>query len=223
MATGSLFISNAIKSAAANVAIDVVGTEKYSAPSTSDVSYTNITVGASANGLVAVVVLANNSSVAITGGTAVWDSGGSNQSMSLIAEETRNVGALELDTLVFGLRAPVSGNKTLKIHWGTGTNECFMSAMSFTGVNQVSDAAAFPNNAITIAGNVAVTSNTGHYVSGGGQANTIGTITGTTIFSDSSSGSFINAAANYDVGATPNVTMGIASGACCYAVIDVSP
>jgi hypothetical protein len=55
--------------------------------------------------------------------------------------------------MIFGLRAPTVGNKTLALSW-TGSNTAYVSAIAFDNVAQASDAAAFP-----VAGRVG--SNTG--------------------------------------------------------------
>src|SRR5262245_59529790 len=165
------------------VTSDADGTYQSGAASTTH-SYTGITVGSlSAGGLVAfITVFVVTESV----NSVVWDDGGANQSMSFLgAVENSGNGRVEL----WGLIAPVSGNKTMTITLSANTT-CGRCAASFEGVNQGSIAAAFPNfNSDTTASgttvDVDITSGTGHMVvgaaSGGTAANAL-TISGTQIY-----------------------------------------
>ena len=98
-----------------------------------------LTVGASATALLVWLQFTNNTP---TAPVAVWDSGGTNQSMTLItsASATMATGSVYL----FGLVKPASGAKTLKCTW-TGTGTGHMCAMSFLGATSASVALAFTN------------------------------------------------------------------------------
>lgn len=174
-----------------------VGAKTYqNAVTTKDITFT---VSAGAN--LALVLTLNFGNSAVSGITAVWDQGGTNQSMTQIVISQ----SPPASSVIFGLRAPTVGNNlTLRISWTT-VSEVFIAAICFAGVNQTSDAAAFPHTATSAgagAATVTITSATGNIcvaaeASGVGQ----GTATGTLIYSDSVSGTFINAMANYDNGA----------------------
>lgn len=117
------------------VAVDATGTEQHGSAVTS-LGYTGITVGSGSNRAL-VVTFGISNGTAPTGVTATWDNGASNQAMTSIAATA--------NTFVFALRNPIAGNKTLQIAW-TNANEISACAISFTGVDQTSDALAFPHN-----------------------------------------------------------------------------
>ena len=126
-------------------------------------------------------------------------------------------------SVIFGLRAPVSGNKTLTITW-TGSAEVFAAAISFANVNQTSDGAAFPHTASgQNAATVALASATGHMVVGCQASGSVqGTQTGTSIYSDSASGTVINGQAEYGPGGA-SVAVGSSGINATIAAFDVSP
>lgn len=192
--------------AAGGVTIDAVGTKTYTAPGLS-ATYTGITVGSGSNRALAVLI-----SFGQTGGASptvqsvIWDVAGANQAMTLVAD-SRPPGLNANSAQVWGLVNPASGNKTVTMTW-VGTNETFVAAVSFTGVDQTGGVTSFPGAQTTIIGvdaprpSVTVTSSSGQYVvSSADTTAAISGITGTTIYSDAVSGAVINAFANYDVGA----------------------
>jgi hypothetical protein len=90
--------------------LDASGTKLQSATAQTSVNYTGLTVGASLVNSALVLALqfdANVSSI-----TATWDNGASNQTMTRIGTGI-NIGAGRAE--LFGLVAPVSGNKTLRV------------------------------------------------------------------------------------------------------------
>jgi hypothetical protein len=146
------------------VNVDATGTALISAGSVTTISYTGITVGSGSNrGLIAMISLFGSSS---TSPTAVWDSGGTNQSMTLLT----TAGIATSKAWAFGLRNPTAGNKTLTFSWTTAGQGIAAVAVSFTGVNQTSDALAFPswnnNSGTGTALSQAVASASGHIVIG---------------------------------------------------------
>lgn len=74
--------------------------------------------------------------------TATWDSGGTNQAMTLIASHID--GAICVG--IFARLNPTSGNKTLSVTW-SGAREADAMALDFTNVNQTGGATSFPNTA----------------------------------------------------------------------------
>lgn len=121
------------------VALDATGTAADGLSTSS--SYTGITVGTGANrGLL--VILNTQSGTTPTGVTATWDSGGTNQAMTQVATQASTLDSGFIK--IFGLVAPTSGNKTCLVSW-TGSANFVVSAISFTGVNQISVGSAFPN------------------------------------------------------------------------------
>lgn len=200
------------------VSVDAVGTKLYQSTNTS-ASYTGITVGSGSNRALVVTLSWDQAfpSVAPSSVTAVWDSGGTNQSMTSIINQT-TAGTAPQVTL-FGLVAPTSGNKTLLVSWTTSA-PVWVDAISFTGVNQTGGATSFPNSTGAVnAATLNVTSATGNMVvnvgAGGGSP---GVITGTTIYSDVQVQLF--SYANYDNGAA-TVTIGAANVVSAIAATDV--
>ncbi len=177
--------------------------------------YTHMTVGSGSNrALIAVIVLGYNGSGARpTSISCTWDQGGSNQAMTLIG--TINASNNFATAQLYGLIAPTSGNKTLRLNYSNSTlnnNEAWIDAIAFTGVSQTGGATSFPGFTSADTGTtVAVTSATGDFVVASWSPSGAPTPTGTTIFNDHTSGSFINAAANYDAGAA-TVNIGMSSG-----------
>jgi hypothetical protein len=127
----------------------------------------------SANALIVLVGLPGGSAV-----TAVWDSGGTNQSMTLIKSFSGTPGTI----YVFGLLAPTTGSKTLKVSW-TFQGNALVAVAGLTGVDQsaistsftsftTSGAAATASVAVTTATNngafaIGLDDNAGASASGG--------------------------------------------------------
>ena len=125
------------------VALDATGTELLTAsPAASPVDYSGLTVGAAlSNGALVALIESDNQS-ALT--SVTWDQGGTNQAMTLVSSGNTS-GALGRGA-IWALRNPTSGNKTMRLVFGAG-RQFVILALSFTGVNQTSDAAAFPHAA----------------------------------------------------------------------------
>lgn len=171
---------------------------------------TNLTVGSGSNRALAVLLLCGSDGTGMPSGlTVVWDSGGTNQSCTLISSTSVANGPLAGSSALYGLVAPTSGNKTLTISW-TGNSEMHACAISFTGVDQTSVAVAFPhgNTHSVVAGasptTVTITSATGNMVVACHSQNlgSWGTISGTTLASDGVTGPNLSVAANYAAGAS---------------------
>ncbi len=147
------------------VAVDAVSSAAtQSGASVTTFTHTNLTVGASlSNGA---LIFGVAFETAVTSPTAHWDSTGTNQLMTLLGTVNVVGGANETIAL-FGLRNPTSGNKTFSTSWTTATG-CTVFGISFTGVDQTSDAAAFKNvnsaHATSTAPSVTITSATGDIV-----------------------------------------------------------
>ena len=107
------------------------------------ISNANLTVGSGANrALVATLSFNNNNPSSVS---CTWDVGGTNQSMTLIVNGVYSTTAR---SSLWGLIAPTSGNKTLTCSW-TGNAEAYLSAVSWTGVNQTGGSTSFPDSAAT--------------------------------------------------------------------------
>lgn len=199
------------------VSVDATGTKSYFTSSTS-VNYTGLTVGSGSNRAL-VVSLEFDTNGTVSGISATWDNGGTNQSMTQLAF-IDNGGTRP--SALFGLVNPTSGNKTLHVSWTTAT-PVFVVGMSFAGVVQTSAATAFPHQATnTNVATVSVTSATGNMVMGSAATGgSLAGITGTTIYSDNTSGSIINAFANYDNGAA-SVTIGEGSSVDTIVATDIA-
>ena len=126
------------------VSVDATGTALIGGSSVTTINYTGITVGASLKNGALIATLSCGLPNLISAPTAVWDSGATNQSMTLVGSAAIGVAGHEVFIAIFALRNPTSGNKTLKFSWtGSGFPSC--EAISLTGVVQGSDAAAFKN------------------------------------------------------------------------------
>jgi hypothetical protein len=190
------------------VTLDVKGTELRTANNVNSASYTNLTIG-SGNGLIVVI---NYENKLISGTSVVWDSGGSNQAMTKLVSQVNNANSL---VEIWGLRAPIAGNKTLAVSWTT-LGQAMIAGISFNNVNQASDAAAFPvssrvsgNPSGTTLPTLDVPSASGHQVVGiiGQNGNNLSAPTpGTFIFTDNA-GAGGNGAAQFADGAA-TVTLG---------------
>lgn len=143
------------------VAVDATGTEQH-ASSVALLDYTGITVGSGSNRAL-IVIFGIDAGTLATGVSATWDNTGTPQTMTQIASIT-NAGSVT-STYVYGLRNPTAGNKTLRIAW-TNSNEISACAISFTGVDQTSDALAFPHSntstGSSATASLAITSATGN-------------------------------------------------------------
>lgn len=156
----------------AAVAIDATGTSQGTTTNTpiTTFNYTGITVGAGSNRALIIVVTINDSTLSPpTGVSATWDSGVTNQAMTLLVSNA-DVPDNNNPVFIFGLRNPASGNKTLNISW-TNSNTIALNAISFTGVDQTSDGTAFPHTATSNnaggALSIAVTSAVGNWTIAG--------------------------------------------------------
>lgn len=123
------------------VALDATGTALIGGSSVSSINYSGITVGSGSN-RVLIATLCLGVANTVSSPSATWDSGGSNQSMTLIGSVTTGSAGSVAYAALFGLRNPTAGTKTLAFSW-TGANFPSCEAISFTGVTQTSDAAAF--------------------------------------------------------------------------------
>ncbi len=189
------------------VALSAVGTKTYTGSAGITVGYTGVTVNSGDTTLVGWITFDLSSGVGSSSAvTAVWDVAGANQSMTLGINGT-DVGSLGAATWIFCLQSPASGNKTLTFSW-TGSAPTFTDAVSFTGSSTGCQNGAKSETATT----VSVTSASGHVVVGASESGTaLGTLTSAPntcptsaptciVYSDSSSGSQINAAAQIAAG-----------------------
>lgn len=106
------------------------------------VTLTTLTVGVGTNrGL---IVQLGFSLTTISGVTIVWDSGGTNQTVTAITGAACNGSGGNVRAMLAGLVAPTSGAKTLKVTW-TGTSDVELNALSWTGVDQTGGVTSFPH------------------------------------------------------------------------------
>jgi hypothetical protein len=99
--------------------------------SVSSYNFTNISVGNNGNRFLLAWI---TSFTAITSPTATWDSGGSNQAMTLTTTQASLTAPIT--AYMFRLVNPAVGNKTLAFSWTTASNNIGFSASSWFGVNQ---------------------------------------------------------------------------------------
>lgn len=195
-----------------SVAIDVVGTKQSFAVSSS-ATYTGLTTsGSLSNGCIVAVV--NLGSTSVTGVTASWGS----QAMTQVI----NAGGTPGNLFIFVLTGVTSfGNQNLTISWATATTNAFVSAMSFTGVNQASPCPN-PNTAsgTGTAPSVNITSSSGEYVVASISANSfppnLNSVSGTQWWIDNTS---CAQGANYTTGASSVTMSGVLSASSPWTVV----
>lgn len=127
------------------VAIDATGTSDATASGVSTIDFNNLTVGAGANR--ALVVQISFSHTIVSAVSVTWDQGGTNQACALIVT-VNGQDLLSGRVDLWGLVAPTSGNKTLRVSWTTAT-DIVVDAASWTGVDQTGGATSFPNSTST--------------------------------------------------------------------------
>lgn len=185
----------------------------------------SMTVGAGSNRALAAFLWFAIAGVTPTGLSCHWDPTGTNQALTeLTGANTGTNGGITAASTIYVLLAPTSGTKNLTCTW-TGSGEAHISAVSFTGVNQGSVAAAFPQTAIA---NIAtagaspisvgpITSATGHQVIAAfaQPCTTWGAISGTTINTDDTTGPNVGVASSYNAGASSvTATAAFTTGTC---------
>lgn len=149
------------------VTFDAAGTGKETTNATS-ATFTTLTVGTGSNrALVAqLAFLGRSKTTAPTNITVTWDSGGTNQAMTLITNLSDSTTSSH-HVYLYGLVNPTSGNKTLSVSW-TGTYDLDEQAVSWTGVDQTGGATSFPNatsnSGTSNSASVVITSATGDAV-----------------------------------------------------------
>ena len=148
-----------------------------------------LTVGSGANR--ALVCLVDLSLRTATGDAMVWDSGGTNQSMTQIGV-VDGPGTSTLRAELFGLVAPTSGAKTAKFTFTGTSNDVYIACVSYTGVDQTGGATTFSNftsatGSASSAQTVTVTSAVGDLTieTGLNDANIYNSSTQTSVFNDS--------------------------------------
>lgn len=188
-------------------------TSTFTNGTTTTLSVTNLTVGPGSNRALGVFIEWNSGSGSLPPGlSVVWDSVGANQALTQVANTLTSNGTTSMTLVWFALIAPTSGNKTLSISW-TGNLEGHATAISMTGVDQTSVAAACLHGAVHNASSaspcsVTVTSAVGNLVLAGHSQDVgpFGAISGTTIATDDVTGPNNGVTSNYASGAA-SVTM----------------
>ena len=184
-----------------------LGTSQVGGAADTTTTYTSITISTLTNGALILGALATSQ---LTGLTIVLN--GSQSMTTLCSVRNANISFWQY---IFGLRAPASGAASIVLTW-TGGSKTQLCAMTFSGVNQASDAAAFPSNVVGFTGSanhnpdsVTVNSAVGDYTFSnfmmGDGANTFtGATSGTQLLLDNAS--IVGFALTYQAGASPTVT-----------------
>lgn len=168
---------------------------------TTNLDLTGLTIGAGSDrALVATVSILDETGAPSF--TLTWDPAGTPQALTLIGSINNG----NEYALLYGLVAPASGNKTLRLTTSGTHKEVFLDAASFTGVNQTGGTTSFANVATNTGTSttisVAVTSAVGYMTIDaviGPQV--ISSPTQTSIYADNG-GSFTSGAASYADGAS---------------------
>lgn len=168
---------------------------------------TGHTVGTGTDrGGVAALVTQNAATLA----AVVWDSGGTNQTLTLIGSIADSGNALKV--WLFGGTALTSGAKTLRATW-TGSSDACLSFISFTGVDQTGGATSFADfTSVHAAGSAApsitIPSRAGDWNVGaaGNTTGSFNTVGQNSWYIDNNPNNF-SAAANHVTGAATSVTL----------------
>lgn len=146
--------------------------------------------------------------------TAVWDSGGTNQSMAIITQKATSTNAQT--TIVFGVVAPTSGTHTLLVSW-TGSQELIMNAFAVVGADQTGGSTTFANatttNGTSAAPAISITASQGSMAVGDVvccSAQSLNTITQTNTFLVDGVGLVAGAGARANGGASVTFTGALA-------------
>jgi hypothetical protein len=119
------------------VAVDAASTSFTFVQAVTTSSNTKQTVGSGSNRALVVVVCLDGTSISATG--VHWDSTGTNQAATLITSIVNGAIRIEL----WGLVAPTSGNKTLKVDLSAAATDFWVSSVAFTGVDQTGGVTSF--------------------------------------------------------------------------------
>lgn len=128
------------------VALDAGGTvlQFSAALGAAGVSYTGETVGAALPHGALVCAFQIDTTADVTP-VLVWDSGASNQSMTQITF-LANASTTGEVIYLYGLIAPIAGNKTLKVTWTSGASlSGYVNCISWKNVNQTGGTTSFNN------------------------------------------------------------------------------
>lgn len=126
------------------VTVNANATANAHTSSATALNLTSLTIASGSNTVL--VVQLSFSVKTVTSVTVTWDNGGTNQAATLI-KTANGSGSLSRAEL-WGLVAPVTGNKTLRITWTT-TSELYLNATAFDGVDQTGGVTTFPNSTST--------------------------------------------------------------------------
>jgi hypothetical protein len=201
--------------AQAQVVLDATGTgagcpptcdTHYASPGTSisTTPYTGMTVGSGTSRALIVITTTNVDPGAFI--VSTWAA----QTITQIVKFCNSPG-LEGCAILWGLVAPTSGNQNITFTWTNAVTDLYVSAISFTGVDQTGGATSFPNSTTqigngTTTNSITVNSAVGDYtVAAASLAQTATSTNQTQLFSDHS-GTVTNGASSYATGASPSVT-----------------
>jgi len=191
------------------VAVDAIGTAVGVSGIGTSVTFNNITVGTGPNRALVVPLSfsSNASGTPVNGISCVWDSGGTNQSMTQVANATAtNIisGSEFFLSAIFGLVAPTSGNKTLTCSW-TNPAIVYVDAISFNNVLQTGGAITFrkgtTDTGSSLGFSFSVPSSSGDFVVAASSHALDNVITSPTTLYVGDTGAFGNAAAVFTPGA----------------------
>lgn len=220
------------------VSVNATGTGKTGVATTTGFTEasSSITVAAGSNTVLCLVL--QLSAAPAVNPTVTWDNGGTNQTMTFVGKQAASDGSSV--SYIYGLIAPTTGAKLLKVAWVTTSADWTYGMMAFNGALQTSVAATFKNftsgNPATGSGanqiyppttGISVTTASGDMaIAGAGSSNdSFGTtgVVGTqfyTLLTNVSGAGIYHAA----VGASTNIRFDSASGGqtACWAACDIA-
>lgn len=124
------------------VAVDLASANSADATAVTTLTMTTFTVGVGANRALAVFLTWDRTTTTISSGYPRWDDAGTPQAMTQVVGAGKNASDSSQRTDIWGLLAPTSGNKILKVNWTTSA-ELIIEMISFTGVDQGSVGGSF--------------------------------------------------------------------------------
>lgn len=122
------------------VTLNALGTATNFSSATS-VNYTGLTIASGSDRVLVCTIGFEQNATSIT---LTWDSGGTNQAMTVVNSQKENTWSRYI--YIFGLLAPATGNLTLAVSWTTSASGR-INCVAFNGANQTNIATAFTNAA----------------------------------------------------------------------------
>lgn len=160
-------------------------------------NYNNQTITGGLTNPALVVILTQSNTSPVTGLTLIWDAGGTNQSMTLLAHQPLGIA----ETYIFGLLNPTSGNKTLAVSW-TNASQFIIGSISLSHVSAFANPTSNTGTSTTATNNTVTSQINDLVINGWSTPQVFTTVySGTAIYTNNG-GNAWDGASSYDPGAT---------------------